>query len=688
MADKNKEIIHYRTPEGEDLPVPKGTPPEEVRKYLEGLGGFTKSEIDDILSKPLNYGPTMGEGAGDWLSSFFKSAKSPLSAIATGLGKGVGDVLQSAPFSDPEGSRPPTEELPTEEQVTGMLGKKVGGWHEPAGLGERMLEGGARMLPAAVAAPGAPEGTAVRALPRTASYLAKLFNYGAVPGAASELVGSGVEKLKEMAPEYVGDKTDKAARIATSVLAPFATRKIITPNTVSPTNLRTNRRIEAEMPGVQTPSQFTGNKRLGTNELNINPNLNEDQRTALNRAVTRAAGDESPTVSAGHEGSWIDRNKTRVSNQIENVARQSHIDPNTVGGPIAPRNPNYRGPQAPQVFNDLAEIQHQAKDTPIYRAKVLNLLRGMNKNWVPNPAHSQANVDDYHSALFGTPNPNWVKNGNAINGGGTKTLSGIDYNKLRSKFNAEARAPGVDPGFARHLRDITHVLDNGLENTLHVSGRADLVPQWQTARKDYRNFLVAADARAKGGATNVLTPEQISESAKNIRGDMPYMRGQTDFGWMEDVKDRLAPVKPGPPSRFGIPGHVLGLGAWGGAGLYGMSQGLGGMESFSHAISPLLAGEAAGNLAPQHWFQPLTNAVANHPLYKGWQKNQLVPWPESAPPTGGGAAQMLNSALPGVASQPQQTNAAILRALMEGDHKREPLRIEIHPDSPQQQEGP
>jgi hypothetical protein len=600
--------LHYTTPDGKDFEIPLHVEQSRVRDWLKDEG-YSEDDINTTLSKPRSH-TILDE-------PFVQAIKNKGAAAVTGLGKGVVDLIASAPMSEPSmtGARP-EEGLPTPEEANKAVGRRIGGWHEPTDFTERLIEGGSRALPAAVVAPSAPTASVVGTLPRAASYLAKLFAYGFGPGAASEAAGEGVQSIAENVPEGMKGTVAKAenpVRMLTSMFSPMAFRKAITPKSLTdPERLRANRVVARDL-GGNTAGQFHNDPKMMARESNANPNINNEQAERVNRFLTRRAGEESPSVSAGYPGSWVDRNLRRTGQNIENIANASHINPRAMG----------TGTNNPQIYNDLVNTaMRRPQDVP----QILQIMQGINHRFVPQ-ANLQFPEEALHNALFR----------------GGRRVSGQDYNRLRGALHEAADK--ADPSTAFTLRSTANALDEGMRATNPAHYNA-----WNEARRQAANTYAITTARGKAGSTDQLTPAQMISALNKERGVRANLRGQPELSEAVFAADSAMPKMP--PPATSTPNQALPhwLGALGfGAGAFGPR--LAGFDTPIHdaalyALAGAHAGETGGNIITTGSALPVMN-----PVVQAWKKNQLLPkWPDQ---------------------QSQRAAAMAARALIEGQRQNE-----------------
>ncbi len=569
--------------------------------------------------------------------SFLDSLFSKGAAAATGLGRGLSDVISAGPGSEPEmtGAKP---EGITPEGNEGVLEKAFGGWHQPTGLGERMIEGGARMLPTAIASPSAPEGAVVGALPKAASYIARMFNYGALPGAAAEAAGSAVGSAADYLPDSVAKVVKPAAEMVTAATAPLLSRKFITPNTIDPSRLASARRLPKEL--QPTSAQLANKTEMLKRERAAEPDIEKQQAGDFTQAVAAPAGLKTKDVTAGFKDSDIERGMNQASSKIENIAQGTILDPSAIG-PLKALNPQVRSVTEPQIFSDLVGLQTSKsikEKRPDIPEKVLDLFKSVNNKWepkapsVPGPGGkfvpgTLVPGEEYHSALFGTHPKNPYS--------GTRAMEGEDYGRLRTKLHTVAKESD-DPVYSKHLRDIADVLDNGMENSLHVHNK-DLVGNWQDARRQYGNMLVVNKARSNAKAgEGVFTPDQVANADKAIKGERPHLKGDTDYSWVQDYA-RTHPKFPKgePPKRPIIPDYIGGAAGFFGVPAAAYLMGHDPWQAAEHlGIWAGLAGETGARIFNKAGLPPM------NPLTQAYKKNQLLPWPKEQVPQQGAAAMI------------------------------------------------
>lgn len=513
-----------------------------------------QSVIDSYLKENgLNRADAPKKG---WMDTLFGLGKS----AATGLGKGVGDLIAAGGASEPEMTGAKPEGVPDFNQTEKILGEQVGGWHQPEGLGERAVEGGARMLPSAIAAPG--EG----------NFLARMFTYGAAPGALSELAGTAAKNLP------FGQYTENPARIATAALSPGAIRKAITPNTISdPTRLAANATLAHEMPGVQTAGQAVNSSKLMGRELTSNPHLNEHQAEDFTRAVTRGAGNETPHVTLGPDGT-VAQGLRQASDAIERMAQTSTIDLGTPGN-----------------TQRLNQFWAQRSTQP-YQARIAGIVD-----------------DTLHRA---TPFRN-------------QQMTGVEYRRLRSALHEATE--NADPQEAFALRGYARALDASMDASSPHAAQG-----WRQAREQWENSKIVqgASSKLKDGSTT-LTPQGVEQAAKKFIGEDRFTLGgpnpppgsprSTYTPLTRGAQKGLPELQAREPSgndAEGLMGVLGGLGGTAAAYHYGLDPAL---TLDTGILSAILGGYSGKVGAVKKVADPIINRAVSSTPGQAYLRNQVLP---------------------------------------------------------------
>jgi hypothetical protein len=112
-------------------------------------------------------------------------------------------------------------------------------------------------------------------------------------------------------------------------------------------------------------------------------------------------------------------------------------------------------------------------------------------------------------------------------------LPGDAVASLRSDISRAIRGAGQDWKLRDVLRNIQHVMDGAVEDTIARSGATGDLGAWRNVRRQYRNLITLADAGAAAGedaAQGLITPQRLRQTL--TRGEINqrnYARGRGDF---------------------------------------------------------------------------------------------------------------------------------------------------------------
>ena len=536
--------------DGRTVEVDDGVAPEDVESFLKS-NNLTRAEEAPTGNPVWSGVKAAATGVG-------KAIPDVIDAVRLGghyLNKGIDYLENKAGIGQPSGKGQEFDP----NLVNKTVGKAIGGWHEPTGLTEKVLEGAGEASVGGLAGPG--------------GWLSKLFLYGALPGAASELASAGVQAT----PLANVPGADLAARTVASVFSPMGARKIITPNTITdPVRQAANATLAREMPGVQTAGQATGNPKLMARELSAAPGTNERQARQFTRAATRIAGNETPTVTTG-PGGTVARGMNQASQAIDNVANQTSIPFNqqTAAPLIAWQNARQNAPHLQRVGNIISDTL--GRNTPF-------------------------------------------RNG---------AMSGQEYQHLRSRLHSHA-STSSDPLEAHALRQYAGALDNAMD-----IANPNAANTWRQARQSWENNSIIKDAaaKAKKGSTQ-LTPEQLEQSAKSFIGKDRFVLGgqnpppgspRSDYTELtRAAQSGLPKLKPGEQTK--VEGNIAALLGYGGGVALGHYMGLPLHTAAETAVGPLLAGYHAGNLgAVRRALKPAADAWTMSRPGQAYYRNQATP---------------------------------------------------------------
>jgi hypothetical protein len=118
---------------------------------------------------------------------------------------------------------------------------------------------------------------------------------------------------------------------------------------------------------------------------------------------------------------------------------------------------------------------------------------------------------------------------------------------LRTQLNKAIDGAASSPNYQDILINIRNTLDEALERTITAAGNHADVTALNTARQQYANLNVLANARANSGASGargVLTPTALYNAEKSSLGRVSVMRGRGD---MTPLAEATAGVLEGLP---------------------------------------------------------------------------------------------------------------------------------------------
>lgn len=361
-----------------------------------------------------------------------------------------------------------------------------------------------------------------------------LLKFGAVPGVASEAAGQATE----------GTAYEPYARVAAALLAPVAVsaaQKLVTPFGVSAERASAADVLKGE--GVQpTAGQITGNRGLKYRESELGgaraADMIEQQGEQFTRAALKRAG-----IDAHRATPEVMRDGLKViGDKFDDLASRTTLQFDN------------------QLMSDLvsdvaAYTQNATAVAPI----------------VENTARRIAQI--------------------ATNNGGT--IPGSAYKSLRSDIGAaSARASDNSVKFA--LRDLQESLDDAVSRSMP----SDVLPAWQEARQQYRNFLTLERASTGAGedaALGLISPARLRQATVTTQGRRNYVTGQGDFDELARSGQALLTPLPQSGTAPRLDARTIGggLGALG-AGTGAMAGGpMGGVVgALIGAATPYAAGRA------------------------------------------------------------------------------------------------
>jgi hypothetical protein len=149
---------------------------------------------------------------------------------------------------------------------------------------------------------------------------------------------------------------------------------------------------------------------------------------------------------------------------------------------------------------------------------------------------------------------------------GNGTMSGRDYQTIRSRLTKRAQGAGTDTDYRNAVRGLRDALDNGMDR--HI--RPDDAGLWAETRRQYGNLKdisKAAGGAGEGTASGRLTPQSLRTAIASGRNRESYARGQGDLAELVRAGNALMTPLPnsGTAQRMNILG-LVGAGAGGAAG--------------------------------------------------------------------------------------------------------------------------
>lgn len=361
-----------------------------------------------------------------------------------------------------------------------------------------------------------------------------LARFGVAPGLASEAAGQATEET-----EY-----EPYARVAAALAAPVAVsaaQKLVTPFNVSPERAAAADVLRSE--GVRpTAGQITGNRGLRYRESELGgsraADMIETQGEQFTRAALKRAGIDAPRATPEVMRDGL----KAIGDKFDDLAGKTTLQFDNT------------------LQNDLLAdvVSYQQSATAV--APV-----------VENMANRVAEIASQ-------------------NGG---TIPGSAYKTLRSDIG-KASARASDPSVKFALRDLQESLDDAVSRSMP----SDVLPAWQEARQQYRNFLTlesAATGAGEDAALGLISPARLRQSTVSTQGRRNYVTGQGDFDELARSGQALLTPLPnsGTPAR--IDARTIGgfLGATG-AGTGALAAGpVGGVVgALAGAAAPFAAGRA------------------------------------------------------------------------------------------------
>jgi hypothetical protein len=363
------------------------------------------------------------------------------------------------------------------------------------------------------------------------------------------LGGTAVARAPGVAGEIAG-----AARTAGTAINPLtpvaaAVRRVVTPLSTAPTRAAAVENLRAE--GVDVSAgQSTGKKFLRKAE--------EELGGSTTQALAERQSEQFTAAVARRFGTALDENSPRLTQEVmtDSFTR--------VGDRI----------------NDLARNNNLLHDRQLTNAVI----------------HA---VGDYNDLVPPTLRSRLVERvEHAVNNNTNAALmTGEQYQSLRSRLGSLARASSRDPEQSRAVYRVQNALDDAMERSIQVQN-PQMVGEWQQARAQYRNLLVAERALSKtseSASSGLITPQALSEAVKAVGGRADLTRGRNDLAVLaRNGSEVIAPLaNSNTASRarihqmLAVPGAIIGGGL-------GASHGIGAPEAMAAALAGAAIPRAVG----------------------------------------------------------------------------------------------
>lgn len=360
----------------------------------------------------------------------------------------------------------------------------------------------------------------------------------ALPGVASQAAGDTVE----------GTAAEPYVRAAAAVLAPIAAGRIVTPLSTAPTRAAAVQNLRTE--GITVSAgQSTGSKFLRKAE--------EELGGSTTQALAERQAEQFTAAVARRFGTNLNPQTPRLTQEVVDDAFTR------IGGD----------------FNRLSANNVLIHDGQL-TTDVSRAVRDYN-DLVP-PSLRSPLVERIEQAV------------NHQTGG--VLMNGEQYQSLRSRLGALARNARQNPDQARAVYALQNSLDDAMERSIqHLNPNS--LGEWQQARTEYRNLLVADRALAKtseSASAGLVTPQALSEAIKAVEGRSALTRGRGDLSVLArngaEVMAPLANSNTASRSRIhqmlAVPGALLG-----GFGAHGLGPEAALGAAVTGAAVPRIAGE-------------------------------------------------------------------------------------------------
>jgi hypothetical protein len=503
-------------------------------------------------------------------------------------------------FIPKEGTEPDIPAPPNQSFLTNKVGEAIGGWHKPETPGEQLAEAASQGTIGALISGG------------PGAFIPRVATQGAIPAVAGEKARQLTEgvKVPGWVPGVGGKNISPAVGMLTSAFTPSKLRKAVTPNTLNdPVRQQQYDTTVRESEGRFTPTygQLFKDQKAINAELAAQPNINREQSAGIMQTATQHTGDPTTDITYGQRGNWVDRNRTRTGNAIDQLEQNTHIQPG--GNTVLPNgNTSYAVP-------DLVNVaMHRPQDVP----DILRTIASTDRHLTP---HATALPEEQiHSALF-----------NSI---GTRPLTGEQYRRVRTNLHSAAEN-AASPEQAHSYRQVAGALDDAMNRTNPDWGR-----DWNTARREYAHTLVGQElaAKAKQGQTR-FTPDEIAGATKSVMGKVPHVRGELESSPFISSAGAFPPLKKGKvpenyPAYQNIPvigplaGHALNWApAIMGPGLAAAMYKMGYPPELS-ATTGILGGMTAALPKLMDKVKPMVNPM--NPALQWHKKNTVLPFDPDA----------------------------------------------------------
>ena len=362
-----------------------------------------------------------------------------------------------------------------------------------------------------------------------------MLRFGVLPGVASEAAGQATE----------GTAMEPYARVAAALATPMAPailQKAVSPfsGAITPERMRAVEALRAE--GVNpTAGQITGSQRLRATEQELGGfrerALIDAQQEAFTSAAMRRAGGSGLATPEN-----MSKTLKAIGDKMDDLATRTKVQ-----------------------FDN--QLQTDLLDDAV------------NYTQMTGSGNVAPVVEDIVSRINNVATKN--------NG----VITGEMYKKFRTELGTKAQSTR-DPAITTALRDIQESLDEAVARSMP----SDVLPQWQQARKEYRNFITLERAATTGGgeaaASGVLSPARLRGATVATQGRRNYATGRGDFDELARSGEQVLTSPPNSGTALRLDARTLGgLTTGGGAGAGALMSGPTG------AVAGALLGAAAPAIA-------------------------------------------------------------------------------------------